>query len=57
MRELAQGYAASQQPDSIFDTQRLHWRDARIEFAIRVGIGPWLLEELAKDRAFLSPIP
>lgn len=57
MRELAEGYAASQQPDSLFDPHRLHWRDARIEFAVRVGLGPWLLEELAKDRAFLSPIP
>ena len=26
MRELAEGYAASQQPDSLFDAKRLHWR-------------------------------
>jgi glutathione S-transferase len=57
MRELAEGFAASQQPDSVFDPHRLHWRDARLEFAVRVGLGPWLLSELAKDRAFLSPIP
>lgn len=57
MRELAEGYAASQQPDSIFDPNRAHWRDARIEFAVRIGLGPWLLSELDKDRAFLSPIP
>jgi glutathione S-transferase len=57
MRELAAGYAASQQPDSVFDPNRAHWRDARIEFAVRVGLGPWLLSELARDRAFLSPIP
>ncbi len=57
MRELAEGYAASQQPDSLFDPKRLHWRNDRIEFALRVGLGPWLLEELAADRAFLSPIP
>ena len=57
MRELAVGYAASQQPDSIFDPNRAHWRDARIEFAVRIGLGPWLLSELEKDRAFLSPIP
>lgn len=57
MRELAEGYAASQQPDSLFDPNRLHWRNDRIEFALRVGLGPWLLEELAKDRAFLSPLP
>ena len=57
MREFAEGYAASQQPDSVFDPNRLHWRSDRIEFAVRVGLGPWLLSELAKDRAFLSPIP
>jgi glutathione S-transferase len=57
MREFAQGFAASQEPDSVFDPNRAHWRDARIEFAVRVGLGPWLLEALAKDRAFLSPIP
>jgi glutathione S-transferase len=57
MRELAQGFADSQQPDSIFDPNRAHWRDTRIEFALRVGLGPWLDAELAADRAFLSPIP
>jgi glutathione S-transferase len=57
MRELAEGYAASQQPDSIFDSKRLHWRGDRIEFALRVGLGPWLGDELAAGRAFLSPIP
>jgi glutathione S-transferase len=57
MRELAAGFAASQQPDSLFDPNRLHWRDTRLEFALRVGLGPWLLSELAAGRAFLSPIP
>ena len=57
MRELAEGYAASQQPDSLFDPTRLHWRSDRIEFALRVGLGEWLAGELARDRAFLSPIP
>jgi glutathione S-transferase len=57
MRELAQGFAASQQPDSLFDAKRLHWRSDRIEFALRVGLGAWLADELAADRAFLSPIP
>ena len=57
MRELAEGYAASQQPDSLFDAKRLHWRSDRIEFALRVGLGAWLADELAHDRAFLSPIP
>jgi glutathione S-transferase len=57
MRELAEGFAASQQPDSLFDPARLHWRSDRIEFALRVGVGDWLARELAADRAFLSPIP
>ena len=58
VREMAEGYQASQNdPDSLFDTQRLHWRNDRIECALRCGLGPWLLEELAADRAFFSPIP
>ncbi|MGH7338132.1 MAG: hypothetical protein ACREI7_11160, partial [Myxococcota bacterium] len=57
MRELAEGYAASQQPDSLFDPTRLQSRGDRIEFALRVGLGGWLNGELADDRAFLSPIP
>ena len=57
MRELAEGYAASQQPDSLFDAKRLHWRGDRIEFALRVGLGAWLADELERGRAFLSPIP
>ncbi len=31
--------------------------DPRIECALRCGLGPWLLDERAADRAFLSPIP
>jgi len=57
MRELAAGFVASQQPDSLFDAKRLHWRSDRIEFALRVGLGAWLADELAHERAFLSPIP
>jgi glutathione S-transferase len=57
MRELAEGYAASQQPDSLFDAKRLHWRSDRIECALRVGLGAWLADELECGRAFLSPIP
>ena len=58
VREMAEGFAAAQNdPDSLFDSKRLHWRNDRIECALRVGLGPWLVEELAADRAFLSPIP
>jgi glutathione S-transferase len=41
--------------DPAFDNDRLHWRSDRIEQLLRIGMGPWLLEELAADRAFLPP--
>lgn len=56
LRDFARGFAESKEPDSVFDPQRAHWRGDRIEFALRVGLGPWLADELAADRAFLSPI-
>lgn len=43
--------------DPAFDPNHLHWRSDRIEQLLRVGMGPWLLEELAADRAFLPPGP
>ena len=44
------------QPDRpFFDASRLHWRSDRIEQLLRIGLGPWLLDELAADRAFLPP--
>lgn len=43
--------------EPFFDTDRLHWRSDRIEQILRIGLGPWLLEELAADRAFLPPGP
>jgi glutathione S-transferase len=57
MRELAQGFAASQQPDSLFDASRLHWRSDRIEFALRVGSRRVARRRARRGRAFLSPIP
>jgi glutathione S-transferase len=41
----------------LFDSQHLHWRGERIEWLVRVGLGPWLLEEIAAGRAFFSPVP
>ena len=38
-----------------FDDERLHWRDSRIEWLLRCGLGDWLATELAADRAFFSP--
>lgn len=43
--------------DAFFSSKRLHWRDARIEWLIRCGLGPWLLAEIAGGKAFFSPVP
>jgi glutathione S-transferase len=43
--------------EPMFNPQRLHWRNDRIEWAIRAGLGPWLLDEIAAGRAFFSPVP
>jgi len=32
-------------------------RRNRLEAAVRLGLGPWLLEELEAGRAFFSPVP
>lgn len=57
-REAFAAYADVQSnPDTFFPSKRLHWRDTRIEWAIRCGLGPWLLEELETGRGFLSPLP
>jgi glutathione S-transferase len=53
---LATFQASQHEPAPFFSGQRLHWRDARIEWAVRCGLGPWLLEELAADRAYFSPV-
>jgi glutathione S-transferase len=56
-REMAEAFAASQSgTDSLFNPQHLHWRNDRIEAALRCGLGPWLLSELEAGRAFLSPV-
>jgi glutathione S-transferase len=57
MQEALDAYARSQSiADPLFSMQRLHWRSDRIEQVLRVGLGPWLLDELAADRAFLPPV-
>jgi glutathione S-transferase len=43
--------------ESLFNPQHLHWRGERIEWLVRAGLGPWLLEEIAGGRAFFSPVP
>ena len=44
-------------PNPLFTSSRIHWRSDRIEWAVRVGLGAWLLDEIAADRAFFSPVP
>jgi len=58
MQEALDAYARSQSIASpFFSPQRIHWRSDRIEQLLRIGLGAWLLEELAADRAFLPPVP
>jgi glutathione S-transferase len=54
---LAAFSEAQSRPDTFFPSHRLHWRDARVEWAIRCGLGPWLLDELEAGRGFFSPLP
>jgi len=44
-------------PSPFFSSSRLHWRDSRVEWLIRCGLGPWLLAEIEGGRAFFSPLP
>jgi glutathione S-transferase len=57
-REYAAAFREFQSaPDPFFSRERMHVRDARVEWLIRLGLGPWLIEELAAGRAFFSPVP
>ena len=56
VRETSQEAIASVgQPHEhpFFDTNRPHWRSDRIEQLLRIGLGRWLIDELAAGRAFL----
>ena len=58
LREMAQAYQEFQtDPDPFFSRGRVHWRNDRLEAAVRLGLGPWLLEELETGRAVFSPVP
>jgi len=58
MQDAFAAFAESQEEkDPFFAHDRLHWRNDRIEYLLRVGLGPWLLDELRADRAFFSPVP
>ena len=56
--EAMVAYQQSQSdPNPLFTAARIHWRSDRIEWAVRLGLGSWLLDEVAADRAFFSPVP
>jgi hypothetical protein len=44
-------------PDPFFRTDRIHWRGERIEWALRLGLGTWLVREVEAGRAYFSPTP
>ena len=50
--EQSQGAA-----DPFFSTIRMQWRSDRVEWLVRLGLGHWLLDEIAADRAFFPPVP
>lgn len=50
---LAAFAAQQEEKNPFFSNDRLHWRSDRIEALLKVGLGPWLLEDLQKGGAFL----
>lgn len=55
--EEAIGSIGQKHDDAWFDPGHLHWRSDRIEQLLRVGLGPWLLEELESGGGFLPQGP
>jgi glutathione S-transferase len=49
--------AAATNPDPFFRTDRIHWRGERVEWAVRLGLGTWLVGEVEAGRAYFSPAP
>jgi len=60
-RDAAQALAAYEASaacsDPFFRSDRIHWRGDRVEAAIRLGLGPWLLAEVEAGRAYFSASP
>ena len=57
-REMAQAFQEFRtDADPFFSRSRIHWRDHRVEWGVRFGLGRWLLDELDAGRAFFSPVP
>jgi len=43
--------------DPFFRTDHVHWCGERVEWALRLGLGPWLAREIEAGRAYFSPPP
>jgi glutathione S-transferase len=60
-RDAAQALAAWERsatnPDPFFRSDRIHWRSERVEWAVRLGLGAWLVREVEAGRAYFSPAP
>ncbi len=56
-QELMDAFRESNElEDSIFDKDHIHWRNDRLEWGLRAGLGPWILSELDAGRAFIAPV-
>lgn len=60
-RDAEQALAALEKtaanPDPFFRSDRIHWRGERVEWAVRLGLGAWLVREVEAGRAYFSPPP
>ena len=54
---LAAWTAMAGNPDPFFRADRIHWRGERVEWALRLGLGGWLVREVDAGRAYFSPTP
>ena len=49
--------ANQQVEDPFFSNDRLHWRNDRIEWALRCGLADWLVADLREAGSFLPDLP
>lgn len=54
---LAAWQSAQTDNDPFFRSDRIHWRGERVEWALRFGLGRWLVDEVEAGRAFFSNAP
>jgi glutathione S-transferase len=47
---------SQKEKNQFFDNNRLQWRSERLEMLVRIGLGHWLLGEIAEGRAFLPEV-